>query len=173
MQQQEPSPIPSEVNDSPVNPLHLHEEGRDSQGRWQPGQSGNPGGKAPGTRNRVTVLAEALLDGEAEQLMRTVIAKALYDQDRLALRLCLERLVAPRKIERVKFAMPPLETAADATKALAAVAEATAAGELSAAEASHLGSLVRAFLHATEIYDFDQRLTAVEIKEGLREPADR
>jgi hypothetical protein len=37
---------------------------RDAQGRWVAGQSGNPAGKLPGTRNRATVLREFLRDGE-------------------------------------------------------------------------------------------------------------
>jgi len=41
--------------------------------RFQPGQSGNPAGKPKGTRNRATVLAEQLLDGEAETMVRTAV----------------------------------------------------------------------------------------------------
>jgi Family of unknown function (DUF5681) len=38
---------------------------------FEPGQSGNPAGKAKGTRNKVTLAIEALLDGEAEALTRS------------------------------------------------------------------------------------------------------
>jgi hypothetical protein len=37
---------------------------RDGKGRLAPGCSGNPAGKREGTRNRATLLAEALRDGE-------------------------------------------------------------------------------------------------------------
>jgi hypothetical protein len=50
---------------------------RDANGRFVPGQSGNPLGKKPGTRNRATVLREALRDGEDESVARVVIDKAL------------------------------------------------------------------------------------------------
>jgi len=46
--------------------------GRDGQGRFMPGQSGNPVGKKPGTRNRATVLREALRDGEDVAAARIV-----------------------------------------------------------------------------------------------------
>ena len=39
------------------------------------GQSGNPAGKARGTRNKVTLAIEALLDGEAEALTRACAAR--------------------------------------------------------------------------------------------------
>jgi hypothetical protein len=46
-------------------------------GRFRPGQSGNPAGKAKGTRNRTTLAIEAPLDGEAEALTRRVGAVPL------------------------------------------------------------------------------------------------
>jgi ABC-type uncharacterized transport system substrate-binding protein len=37
--------------------------------RFQPGQSGNPGGRPKGSRNKATLALECLLDGQAEALM--------------------------------------------------------------------------------------------------------
>ena len=45
--------------------------------RFRPGESGNPSGKVRGTRNRVTMAAEALLAGETEALTRKAIDLAL------------------------------------------------------------------------------------------------
>jgi hypothetical protein len=50
--------------------------GRDAQGRWLPGQSGNAAGKRPGTRNRATLLREFLRDGEEGEAVRAIIEKA-------------------------------------------------------------------------------------------------
>jgi hypothetical protein len=60
------------------------------------GQSGNPSGRPPGARHKATVAAEALLDGEAEGLTRKALEMAL-DGDTVALRLCLERILPPRR----------------------------------------------------------------------------
>jgi hypothetical protein len=60
---------------------------------FKPGQSGNPLGRPKGVRNRATVAAEALLEGEAEALTRKAIELALAG-DPTALRLCLERISA-------------------------------------------------------------------------------
>jgi hypothetical protein len=67
------------------------------------------------------VLAEALLSGQAEEVVRRVIGAAL-EGDAMAQRLCMERIIVPRRLERVHFAMPVLATGADAAKALAAIA---------------------------------------------------
>jgi hypothetical protein len=49
---------------------------RDAAGRFLPGQSGNPAGKAPGTRNRATLLRELMDEGEDRAIGRIVIDKA-------------------------------------------------------------------------------------------------
>src|SRR5216684_3551706 len=49
---------------------------RDAAGRFLPGQSGNPAGKRPGTRNRATLIREAFAEGEEMVVARAVIDKA-------------------------------------------------------------------------------------------------
>jgi hypothetical protein len=51
--------------------------GPDERGRFVIGQSGNPAGKTPGTRNRATALREALEEGEEVAVARLLINKAL------------------------------------------------------------------------------------------------
>jgi hypothetical protein len=57
---------------------------------FEPGQSGNPKGRPKGARNNATILAEALLDGEANAITRKLIETPLRG-DTTALRLCLDR----------------------------------------------------------------------------------
>jgi len=73
------------------------------------GQSGNPRGKPKGLRNRATIAAEALLDGEAEALTRKAVEMALGG-DTVALRLCLERLMPPRRDRPVAVPLPQITT---------------------------------------------------------------
>ena len=70
--------------------------GRLQDGRFAKGVSGNPRGRAAGTRNRATLAAMELLDGEAEALTRTAIDLALGG-DMAALRLCIERIIPVRR----------------------------------------------------------------------------
>jgi uncharacterized protein DUF5681 len=101
--------------------------GRKQDTRFKPGQSGNPAGKAKGTRHRATLAVEELLDGDAEKLTRKAIEMALAG-DTVAMRLCMDRIVPARKDRPVPFTLPKLETAADALAATAALVEAVAAG---------------------------------------------
>jgi len=114
-------------------------------GRFQKGRSGNPAGKPKGARHRATLAAEALLDGEAEALTRKAIELALAG-DVIALRLCLERILSPRR-ER----LPALRSAADTAAAMAALLAAVADGHIGLAEASEAAKLVDAFVRASAV----------------------
>jgi len=113
------------------------------------GQSGNPAGKPKGARHRATLAAEALLDGEAEALTRKAIELALAG-DPIALRLCLDRILPPRRERPLRFVLPELRSAADAAGAVAAILAAVASGNACVAEASELAKLVDAFIRAAD-----------------------
>src|SRR5437868_11036175 len=128
---------------------------------FQPGQSGNPAGKPKGSRNKTTLAMEALLDGEHEAITRKAVELAKAG-DGLALRLCIERLLPPRRDRPVEFKLSKLETAADAANALSDILQAVAAGDLTPSEAEALGSLVAGFSRAIEIVDLEHRVTRLE-----------
>ncbi|HEY3910650.1 MAG TPA: DUF5681 domain-containing protein [Stellaceae bacterium] len=125
------------------------------------GRSGNPGGRRPGRRNRASLAAEALLDGEADLLTRRAVELAI-EGDPTALKLCLERILAPRRERAVRFALPPIRSAADIAGAMGAVAAAVAEGALTPGEAAALAQIVDTFVRAIEASDFDRRLQALE-----------
>ena len=124
-----------------------------------------PISRPPGARHKATLAAEALLDGEAEGLTRKAIDAAL-EGDMTALRLCLDRIVPPRKERPVSFRMPPLKSAEDAAGAMAAIAEGVAVGELSLGEAESASALVERFVKALEAGEIEQRLRALEAAAG-------
>src|ERR1019366_10186156 len=104
---------------------------------FEKGQSGNPGGRPPGARNKATIIAEMLLQGEVETITRLAIERAKAG-DMAALRMCLDRVAPPPRHRAIAFELPPLESAADAATALAAITAAVGAGELTPSEASEL-----------------------------------
>ena len=96
---------------------------------FKPGSSGNPNGRPKGTRNVAIIAMEAMLDGESEALTRKAI-KLAKAGDMTAIRLCLERILPPRKDRPVLFLLPPIRSAKDALSALSALLTAVSAGEL-------------------------------------------
>jgi hypothetical protein len=124
---------------------------------FEPGNSGRP----KGARNKATLALEVLLDGEAEALTRKAIDMAL-EGDTTAMRLVMDRIMPPRKDRPVLFALPKLETPADAVKATAALVEAVASGDLTPSEADDLSRLVDRFVRAVETTDVLERLESLE-----------
>jgi hypothetical protein len=92
---------------------------RDANGRFLPGQSGNPAGKKPGTRNRATTLREALKDGE----------------DAAAARFIVDRLMPRPRSRTIELDLPAGAGAADILAASNATIAAMAAGEITPDEA--------------------------------------
>lgn len=141
------------------------------QAGFQPGQSGNPAGRPKGALNRSTVAALAMLEGEAEALTRRAVDLALAG-DTVALRLCLERLVAPAKDRPIRtgaVSLPPVGQG-NVAGAIAAVVESVAAGSLTPAEGQALAGLLEVHRKALESEDFERRLAALEseLKEAKR-----
>lgn len=128
--------------------------------RGKPFERGNPG-KPKGARSRATLAAEALLDGEAEKLTRTAIDKAL-EGDGVALRLCLERLVPPRKDTPITISLPTITNASDVVEASAAVLAAVAAGEITPHEAGRVMTLLTAHRAIVETSELSDRIAALE-----------
>jgi hypothetical protein len=139
---------------------------RNEQGQFVKGQSGNPAGRVPGTRNRATVLAEQLFDGASGALANKAVAMALAG-DAAALRLCIGRIIGPRRHRPTGFALPPLRTAADLAPAMAAIAEAVGEGVLSTSEAGELAQVVDISIRAIEAGEFDARLRRLEAANGI------
>ena len=134
------------------------------------GKSGNPAGRRPGSRNKATLAAAALLAGESETLTRRAVELALAG-DPMALRLCVERILPPCRERAVKFALPPIESAADISAAMKAVTSALAGGEITPGEAGRIAAVVDTFVRSIETSDFEQRLSELEERSKARSEA--
>jgi hypothetical protein len=139
---------------------------RNQRGKpFQPGKSGNPNGRPQGSRNAATLALESLLDGQAGALTQKAIDLALAG-DMAALRLCLERIIPPRKDRPVNFAFPKIENAKEAAATMSTVLAAVAAGDLTPTEATEVGKLVDIFVKAVEASDLTDRLERLEKMSG-------
>jgi hypothetical protein len=126
--------------------------------RGRPFPAGNPG-RPSGSRNRSTVVVEALVDGEAQELLRKGIELAKAG-DPTMLRFFLERLV-PRD-RKVRVDLPPLETAEDAVEALAVLAQAASEGGITPVEGASLSTPIVGFLRAIDVVELTRRVEALE-----------
>src|SRR5215216_3087087 len=106
---------------------HDRNNGADTEPPTRPGtfRPGNPGRPA-GARNRATLAAMALLEGEAEALTRRCVELALAG-DTTALRLCLERLLPKSRAVRLQL---PMRTLADLDAATETMSTALAEGAI-------------------------------------------
>ena len=129
--------------------------------QFKPGQSGNPAGKPKGTRNATTLALEALLDGQASALTQKAINLALAG-DMAALRLCLDRILPPRKDSPVAFDLPEMKTLNDAVPAMGALVKAVGDGDLTPTEAAELTKMVQAFAKIIETAELEDRVRKLE-----------
>src|SRR5467141_3360078 len=123
------------------------------------GRSGNPGGRRFGSRNKATMAALELLADEAEALTRKAVEAALAG-DPTAMRLCLERIL-PRD-RAVRFALPPIRSAADVARAMGVVTAALADGLITPGEAQAIANVFSTDAPTTETSEFDRRLQLFE-----------
>lgn len=130
---------------------------------FKKGQSGNPAGKKPGTRNKTTVALETLLDGEADTLTRKAIEMA-KSGDSAMLRLCIERLIPPRKDRPINFELPPLVTTQDASLAMLKILEGVSRGELTPNEAGEISKVIENYAETVRLSDLEQRISEMEAR---------
>ncbi len=116
-------------------------------------------------QNRATTAAQALLDGKAEKLIRKVVTLAL-DGDPAALRLCLERLLPPRKERHLQVKLPAVETARQITSAMRAVVQAVAEGRIAPGEGHRLARVLEAHRKAIETAELEERVAALERRQS-------
>src|SRR6516225_10768506 len=126
---------------------------------FKKGQSGNPRGRPVGARNKKTLAAAVLLEGESEALTRKAVELAL-EGDPTALRLCIERILPPCRERPVKFTLPPIASSEDISNAMNAVTAALARGIITPGEAERIANVVDTFVRA--IATTKRRASAVD-----------
>jgi hypothetical protein len=104
---------------------------------------------------------EALLDGQANALTQKAIDLALAG-DMAALRLCLDRILPPRKDRPVSFTLPSVNSAQDAAAIVSSVLQAVAAGEITPTDAAEVGKLIDSYVKAYETAELAERLDRLE-----------
>jgi hypothetical protein len=137
---------------------------RTNAGKFVPGQSANPGGKPPGTKNRKTIMAAKLMAGIDVPRIMARLEKDALKGDKAAAKLILDRTIPPRRGFPIAIKLPPINTAADVVAAMSVVMAKLASGTLSTIEAAELSSVIDAARKSIELNDVERRLATLEGK---------
>ena len=137
---------------------------RERDTRFKPGRSGNPSGRPKGVRNKSSMAAEALLDGESEALTRRCIDLAM-EGDPTALRLCLSRILPVKRERTIELDLPALEGSQDSLRAIGTVLEAVGAGMITPTEGQAVASLLETHRRTFEVEELEQRIEALEAQQ--------
>jgi hypothetical protein len=118
-------------------------------------------------RQPTTRAAEAFLDGEGELLIRKAVELALAG-DVIAMRLCLDRTMPPRRGRPVAITLPKVTDTADVTAAIANVIEAMADGRLTPDEAASVAAVIETQRRAIELSELVARVKTLEERVGVK-----
>jgi hypothetical protein len=118
-------------------------------------------GRPKGSRNRASLLLDAIGDAAAEEVLRKVVDRA-RGGDLKAAEMLLSRIWPPRRSRPVEIDLPAMKAAEDVVAALAAVAAEMAAGRLSPDEAQAVAAVLEIQRKAIETADLEQRIAALE-----------
>jgi hypothetical protein len=129
---------------------------RDGKGRFAAGCSGNPAGKLKGTRNRATLLAEALREGEGEAVARIVIDKALAGNAVMA-RFCVALLTPKPRGRAIALDLPAGGRPDEIVAAFDVILAAMAAGEITPDEALVVTRVLEGRLRALKAWRIEQQ----------------
>lgn len=132
-------------------------------GKFQKGRSGNPKGKMRGTKNKVTLVAEMMLQGELENICRRLIQEAISGNMQ-AIKMILDRILPPKRDLPVAIDLPKLENSSDALEAMASITMAISNGKISVSEGESLSRIVDIYVKAIEVHDCEMRINRIENK---------
>jgi hypothetical protein len=130
--------------------------------RGRPFAKGNSGRK-PGSQNRATRIAAALLDSEAEELVRTAINLA-KSGDVAMLKFLVGRLLPKEAAVRIDF--PTADGDLDPVDAIGTILDAAGNGLILPAQAASLASTVTAYTHIIDLTEVRRRLEVLEKRLG-------
>ena len=133
-----------------------------NKGKFPSGKSGNPKGRPPGARNKATLIAERLLDGEAKAITDKCITMAKAG-DGTALSLCMERLLPPRRGRPVRVKLPGVGGAMNIVEAQVGVLTAASSGNITLEEATMLSGLIEGCRKAIETEELTKDVEAIKL----------
>lgn len=136
--------------------------------RGRPFQPGNRFGKGrpAGSRNKATLALEALIEGQGEAVVGTVI-NAAKNGEISAAKALLDRLVPVRKSAPISARLSSISGPADLEAALLEIFNRVAEQNLSTDEAAQLTAIIAQHAKLHEVLNLENRLAELERKIGI------
>jgi hypothetical protein len=126
--------------------------------RGRPFAKGN-GGRRAGSKNRTTLVAEALLRDEEAELVRKAIELAKAGDVQM-LKFLLDRILP--KERSVRIDLPVVDRSYDALDALAAIIHAVGTGQITPSEAAPFANLLANYTRVKDFLEVEERLANLE-----------
>jgi len=126
--------------------------------RGRPFANGNSG-RRTGSKNRTTLVAAAVLEGEVEELVRKAVELAKAG-DVVMLKFLLGRILPRERL--VKLDLPSMDFADDAVEALGCIMRAVSEGAISPSEGAAVAPLIDSYARAIDLADVVKRVDSME-----------
>ena len=133
---------------------------------FKKGVSGNPAGRPVGSKNKLTQLAQKLLENDAEEIVTAIIEKAKAG-DSTAQRLCFERIMPPMRSSVIQIDLPKLETAQDIMEGYDVLFDALGRGNLTLEELDRLSDVLENKRKAIETVVLAEEMDRIKEHVGL------
>jgi hypothetical protein len=124
-----------------------------NKGQFRPGQSGNPAGRKNGSRNRATIAALALLNGDLEAVTAKLVEKAKAGEP-WAIKLFMDKLIPNAKDAPVTFPLPD----GDLQQTLQAVLGLVSRGQLTISEGEGIAAIVSVLGLAQQVEELGKKV---------------
>lgn len=125
------------------------------------GQSGNPKGKPKGVRHAATQISYALMEGNLEEVLATVIDRAKRG-DMAACKMVLDKVLPNTKDRSITLEMPSINDLKDVGNAQAEILQAVSIGGITPSEGEKIASIIEARRRAIETIDLEERISRLE-----------
>jgi len=131
--------------------------------RGRPFEAGNTFGRGrpKGRVNKMTALWQQLQDEFGEQIVKKCMSLAV-EGDRAAMRLCMERMIAPRRDSSVQFELASIKDLTGIEAAMDAVLKRIASGRMTPEQGETVSRILETQRRIVESRDLDARMEKLE-----------